>query len=269
MSSALTITMLGCGTSVGIPCLGRAGWGTCDPNEPKNRRQRCALLVRSETTTILVDAGPDIRNQLLPHELEKIDAVLITHTHSDHVAGIDDLRVFYWPDRTEVPVYASAKHGVELTERVPYLFSKDPTSPSYFIPPFTMQEIAADDMLKIGDISIDVLHQEHGGTFSFGFIFNDFCGYSTDVKEHPEINFEKLANIPLWIVESLREQEHQAHADYATTFSWIERVKPKRAVLTHLGLEADYQTLYELCPEGVEPGYDGMTFHMSCKSDGL
>lgn len=262
MNIPLTITMLGSGTSVGIPCLGRAGWGTCDPSEPKNRRQRCALLVQSETTTILVDAGPDIRNQLLPHELERIDAVLITHTHSDHIAGIDDLRVFYWPDRKEVPVYASAEHGTDLKERVPYLFEKNPFSPSYFIPPFILSEINAGDTLKIGDISIDVLYQHHGATFSFGFIFNDVCGYSTDVKEHPETNFQQLAEIPLWIVESLRKKEHQAHADYDTTFRWIERVKPERAVLTHLGMDADYQALKSLCPDGVEPGYDGMVFSL-------
>ena len=95
----MKVTMLGCGTSVGVPALGHAGWGSCDPNDSRNRRQRCAVLVEINGTTILVDAGPDIRNQLLPHQLTKIDAVLITHTHSDHVAGLDDLRAFYWPER--------------------------------------------------------------------------------------------------------------------------------------------------------------------------
>jgi len=256
----LKITMLGCGTSVGIPCLGRAGWGKCDPNEPRNRRQRCALLVQSETTNILVDAGPDIRNQLLPHNLTKIDAVLITHTHSDHVAGLDDLRVFYWPVQVKLPLYATKHHGADILKRLPYMFEKAPGSPSYFQPPLEMKIIAAGNVFQIGDININILHQEHGLTTSLGFIFNDICAYSTDVSDMPEENFSALAGIPLWIVETLREQPHQSHAHYDLTFSWIERVKPEHAVLTHLGLEADYQTLREICPEGVEPGYDGMQF---------
>ena len=107
----MKVTMLGCGTSVGVPALGRAGWGSCDPKDSRNRRQRCAVLVEVNGTTILVDAGPDIRNQLLPHQLKKIDAVLITHTHSDHVAGLDDLRAFYWPERNNIKIFATAHHG--------------------------------------------------------------------------------------------------------------------------------------------------------------
>ena len=258
----LKITLLGWCTSVGIPCLGQAGWGKCDPNEPRNKRQRCALLVQSDTTTILVDAGPDIRNQLLPHNLTKIDAVLITHTHSDHVAGLDDLRVFYWPDQLKLPLYATSHHGADIQQRLPYMFEKNPNSPSYFQPPLEMKKIFAGEQLQIGDVFIDVLHQEHGLTNSLGFIFNGVCGYSTDVNHMPEESFVALAGVPLWIVETLRERPHQAHAHYDLTFSWIARVKPKHAILTHLGLEADYQTLKSICPEGVEPGYDGMQFFL-------
>jgi len=263
MTSDLTVTILGCGTSVGVPCLGRAGWGLCDPDDPRNRRQRCALLVQSHTTTILVDAGPDIRNQLLPLNITGLDGLLITHTHSDHVAGLDDLRVFYWPDRTEINMYATKEHGRDIKERMPYMFEKKKGSPSYFVPPLKHLEIAAGDRLKIGDINIEVLHQDHGTTFSLGFIFNDLCGYSTDVKSMPDVNFDRLRAVPLWIVETLRETEHQAHAHYELTFSWIERIKPGKAVLTHLGLEADYKTLLARCPEGVEPAYDGMVHKLS------
>lgn len=258
MTIPLTITVLGCGTSVGIPSLGRLGWGSCDPSEPRNRRQRCAILVQSDTTTILVDAGPDIRNQLLPHALNKLDAVLITHTHSDHVAGLDDLRVFYWPDAVEVPIYGTERTGTALTERFPYMFTKDPESPSYFVPPLKFSEISAGNQMKIGDIDIQVLHQDHGVTSSLGFIFNNYLGYSTDVVDMPEESFNALADIPVWIVESLRENPHSAHAHYELTFEWIERVKPGQAYLTHLGLEADYQTLLARCPEHVEPAYDGL-----------
>ena len=107
----MKVTLLGCGTSVGVPAIGRAGWGACDPDDPRNRRQRCAVLVQTDTTNVLVDAGPDIRNQLLPLGLKKIDALLVTHTHSDHVAGLDDLRAFYWPDRVELPVHTTEQHA--------------------------------------------------------------------------------------------------------------------------------------------------------------
>ena len=168
----MKITMLGCGTSVGVPALGQAGWGKCNPEDERNRRQRCAVLVEVSGKVILVDAGPDIRNQLIPLGLNKIDALLITHTHSDHVAGLDDLRAFYWPNRDDIPVHATKQHSREILERFPYLFSKREESPSYFIPPMKMQIIAAGDKLDIGGCRIDVLHQDHGNTNSLGFLFD-------------------------------------------------------------------------------------------------
>ncbi len=258
----LTCTILGCGTSVGVPSLGRLGWGACDPNEPRNQRQRCAILVQSETTNVLVDAGPDIRNQLLPHQLEKLDGVVITHTHSDHIAGLDDLRVFFFPDRMELPIYASAHHGKDIVERFPYMFSKNAHSPTYFIPPLKMHEINIGDKLQIGDIEIDIMYQDHGQTFSHGLIFNNKIGYSTDVKSMPEENFEALAHIPYWIVESLRDTPHQAHVHFEETLQWIECVQPGKAYLTHLGLEADYQKTRAACPTHVEPAYDGLVINV-------
>ena len=167
----MKVTMLGCGTSVGVPALGHAGWGGCDPNDPRNRRQRCAVLVEINDKVILVDAGPDIRNQLLPLGLKRIDALLITHTHSDHVAGLDDLRAFYWPDRIDIPVYATKQHGIDILARFPYLFTKHAESPSYFVPPMKMNLIAANDILEIGGCKIEIFHQDHGNASSLGFLF--------------------------------------------------------------------------------------------------
>lgn len=256
----LKITILGCGTSVGVPCLGHNGWGRCNPNEPKNRRQRCALLVQTAQTTILVDAGPDIRHQLLPHNLLKLDALLITHTHSDHVAGLDELRAYYWPDEKQLPVFATDIHGQDIKTRMPYMFERIDTSPSYFIPPLKLHVIDADQDFMVGDIHVQTLYQDHGRHFSLGFIFDDVCGYSTDVNAMPDRNFEKLSNIPLWIVESLRAKVHQSHAHFELTFQWIARAQPQRAVLTHLGLESDYDEVLAICPQNTEPGYDGMNF---------
>lgn len=256
----MKVTLLGCGTSVGVPALGHAGWGACDPNDPRNRRQRCAVLVQTESTTVLVDAGPDIRNQLLPLGLKRIDALLVTHTHSDHVAGLDDLRAFYWPDRVDLPVHATETHAAEIKVRFPYLFEKIPNSPSYFVPPMRMDNIEAGTSITIGDIEIDIYHQDHGNSSSLGFMFNRKFAYSTDVVGLSDEVLDAISEVPLWIVEALRETPHQAHSHYDQTFAWIERVKPGRAVLTHLGLEADYETLAAICPPRTEPGVDGMVF---------
>ena len=258
----MKVTLLGCGTSVGVPAIGRAGWGACDPNDPRNRRQRCAVLVQTETTNVLVDAGPDIRNQLLPLGLQKIDALLITHTHSDHVAGLDDLRAFYWPDRVELPVHTTAQYADEIRSRVPYLFEKNPLSPSYFVPPMRIAPIETGESITIGDIAIDIFHQDHGNTISLGFMFNGKFAYSTDVVGLSDEVFDRIEAVPLWIVEALREAPHQSHSHYEQTFGWIQRVKPGRAVLTHLGLEADYATLAGICPPDTEPGVDGMVFDL-------
>ena len=258
----MKVTMLGCGTSVGVPALGHAGWGDCDPNDKRNRRQRCAVLVEVNDKVILIDAGPDIRNQLIPLELKRIDALLITHTHSDHVAGLDDLRAFYWPNRVDIPVYATKQHGTEILERFPYLFKKHAESPSYFIPPMKLCQIAAGDTLKIGGCEINVLHQDHGNANSLGFLFDKKFGYSTDVVGMSDDVFKMLSGVDLWIVEALRASPHQSHSHYEQTFGWIKRVNPKRAVLTHLGLESDYEKLKAICPARTEPGIDGLSFNL-------
>ena len=259
----MKIVMLGCGTSVGIPALGRAGWGTCDPRNPKNRRQRCAILLQTETTTILIDAGPDIRNQLLTQKINNLDAVLITHTHSDHVAGMDDLRVFYWPDQNKIKVYGSDEHGNDVQTRFPYLFQQTSSSPSYFVPPFEWNTIKTNECFVVGDITIRTQYQEHGNGFSLGFVFNEKFAYSTDVSSLDDMFLKSIENIPIWIVETLRETPHSAHAHFDLTFSWIKRVKPKQCYLTHLGLETDYDALLNICPLNVEPGYDCLVLEIN------
>ena len=256
----MNVTMLGSGTSVGVPALGQAGWGKCNPNNPKNRRQRCALLVQKDGFNLLVDAGPDIRNQLLAAGNPKIHAVLITHTHADHVAGIDDLRTFYWPDQVKIPIYGIKSVLEELSTRFNYLFEKDPASPSYFVPSLDLVEIEHDTRMDIGGIDIKILKQIHGRITSLGFVFDEKLGYSTDVVEIPENNFEHLMGLDTWIVEGLRETTHQAHAHFNLAFEWIARCKPRQAYLTHLGLESDYDDVMKICSEGVEPGYDGLNF---------
>ena len=258
----MKVTLLGCGTSVGVPALGRAGWGKCDPDNPKNRRQRCAVLVQKDGFNLLIDAGPDIRNQLIAAGNPKIHAVLITHTHSDHVAGMDDLRTYYWPEEQKIPIYGTATTLDDLKAKYNYLFVKNERSPTYFVPSLEAVEIKPDSTITIGGFDIKVLLQHHGRINSLGFVFDGSFAYSTDVVEIPDYNFEHLKGLDLWIVEGLRPNPHQAHAHFDLTFEWIERCQPKRAVLTHLGLESDYEETLAICPENTEPGFDGQVFEI-------
>ena len=146
--------------------------------------------------------------------------------------------------------------------RFPYLFTKRPDSPSYFVPPMVMHQVDAGTRISVGGCEIDILHQDHGNSTSLGFIFDGKFAYSTDVINMSDAVFEQLSGIDLWIVEALRADPHSAHSHYEQTFAWIERVKPGRAVLTHLGLSADYQELLAICPDRTEPGVDGMQFRL-------
>jgi len=257
----MKITLLGCGTSVGVPALGGLGWGRCNPKNPKNRRQRSSVLIETNNSTILIDAGPDIRNQLLCANVNKIDAVLLTHAHSDHTSGLAELRPFYFAHKIKVPIFSNIETLNTVERQFDFLFTKKSGSPSYFIPPMTLNKIGL-GTLEIGDLCIDVINQNHGNIDSLGFIFNKKFAYSTDVVKMPEVNFDKLSNLDLWIVEALRDEPHEAHAHFKQTFNWIKRANPKKAVLTHLGWESDYDYIVSICPENVYPGYDGMVVNI-------
>ena len=259
MKSNIKITVLGTGTSVGIPALGKLGWGNCDPLNPKNRRQRCSVLIQNENTTILVDAGPDIKNQLIEHNVKKLDAVFITHQHSDHISGLDELRPFYFYNREKIKIYTNAKTSEFLLNRFNYLFEKSESSQSYFSPPLELKHIEYFEELNINDINVKSIKQNHGVIDTLGFIFNDKFGYCTDVVDFPDNSFSSLYNLKVLIITGLRESPHLAHAHFDLSFNWIAKLKPKIAYLTHLSPESDHDVVTKLCPPNVYPAYDGLT----------
>ena len=218
MKSNIKITVLGTGTSVGIPALGKLGWGNCDPLNPKNRRQRCSVLIQNENTTILVDAGPDIKNQLIEHNVKKLDAVFITHQHSDHISGLDELRPFYFYNREKIKIYTNAITSKFLLTRFNYLFEKSVSSQSYFNPPLELKHIEYFEELNINDINIKSIKQNHGVIDTLGFIFNDKFGYCTDVVDFPDNSFNCLYDLKVLIITGLREAPHMAHAHFDLTF---------------------------------------------------
>jgi phosphoribosyl 1,2-cyclic phosphate phosphodiesterase len=250
----MKVRILGCGGSGGVPLVGGV-WGACDPAEARNRRRRASILVEDGTTTLLIDTSPDMREQLLDAGTKRLDAVLFTHAHADHLHGIDDLRGMNRVMRAALPVYADRHTLAAIEERFGYVF-RPLEGASFYKPTLTPHEI--DGEFTVGGIQVVPFVQDHGFTTTLGFRIGGMA-YSTDVVDLDEAAFAVLAGIELWIVDCLRYEPHPTHSHLEKTLSWIARVKPRRAVLTHMDVPLDYATLCGKLPPGVEPGYDGLT----------
>lgn len=251
----MRVTVLGCGTSGGVPRIGNH-WGDCDPAEPRNRRRRASIHVAWRGLSLLVDTSPDLREQCLGAEIRHVDAVLYTHDHADHTHGIDDLRAFTLGSRTpKVPVYGDAATLAVLTRRFDYIFRSQKFYPAIC----EAHEIVGP--VRIGDVEVVPFPQVHGGSRSLGFRFGPLA-YSTDLNELPEESFRALEGVKVWIVDALRYEPHPTHTHLDQTLRWIERVRPERAVLTHMTWEMDYATLKRRLPAGVEPAFDNMVIEL-------
>jgi phosphoribosyl 1,2-cyclic phosphate phosphodiesterase len=262
-----TFTILGCGSSMGVPRVA-LGWGSCDPNNPKNRRRRCALLVErlgaQGRTRVLVDCTPDLREQLLDAEVDWLDGVLITHEHADHTHGIDDLRPLFVHKRRRVDVWLDEPTSRAMHARFGYCFMTPPGSE--YPPILTEHRLVPGQPVSIdgqgGAIEALPVLQNHGDIPSLGFRFGNVA-YSADIKSLPEASLAALAGLDVWIVDALRKAPHPSHFNLDEALDWIARVKPKRAILTNLHSDMDYAALRASLPPGVEPGYDGMMIDAS------
>ena len=258
MKKPLKITLLGCGSSTGVPRIGN-DWGSCDPNEPKNRRTRCSILVERGETAVLVDTSPDLREQLLKTNTRKLDAVLFTHEHADQAHGIDDLRTIAYLMRKRIQIYGDARCMAILRHRFDYCF-QTPAGSSY--PP-----ILKDDIIEPGQvmtfgqgedaISAIGFNQDHGDVISLGFRFDDFA-YSSDVVRLDQAAFDILAGTKVWVVDALRHAPHPSHSHLAQSLEWIDTLGVTHGILTNMHLDMDYQSLCTSLPPHVVPGYDGM-----------
>lgn len=262
---SLTFTILGCGSSMGVPRVA-LGWGACDPNNPKNRRRRCSLLVeRANTqghlTRALVDCTPDLREQLLDAQVDALDGVLITHEHADHTHGIDDLRPLFVRARKQIPLYLDEPTSASIRTKFSYCFASLPGS-GY--PPIVAERRLMPGKPVIidgqgGAIQALPVLQAHGDIASLGFRFGNVA-YSADIKSLPEESLAAMAGLDVWIVDALRKAPHPSHMNLDEALEWIGRVKPKRAILTNLHSDLDYAALRAELPPNVEPAYDGMRF---------
>lgn len=256
------LTILGCGSSGGVPRVGN-DWGQCDPANRRNRRRRCAALVErrahGKVTTVLVDTGPDVREQLLDARLEWLDGVLFTHDHADHSHGIDDLRALAYRMKRRVPVWFDAATRASIEERFRYCFE---TPPGGSYPPIlTANDIRPPAHVAVsgpgGTIEARPIVQEHGDGESLGFRIGNVA-YSPDISGVPDGSLPLLEGLDVWIVDALRFTAHPSHFTVKQALGWIERLKPKRAILTHLHVDLDYEALKRELPANVEPAYDGM-----------
>jgi phosphoribosyl 1,2-cyclic phosphate phosphodiesterase len=259
---SLKLTILGCGSSGGVPRLA-VGWGACDPANPKNRRRRCSVLVEQAagtgTTKVLVDTSPDLREQLLDAGVTKLDAVLFTHEHADHTHGIDDLRPLVIKMRRRMPVYADRLTSELLFNRFGYCFAT-PAGSSY--PPILEAHLLTPGRPVIvdgdgGAVSAMPYRMVHGDIDALGFRFGSVA-YAPDVSLMPETAFDVLQDLDVLIIDALRHTPHPTHFSVSEALEVVERVKPKRAVLTNLHTDLDYEALRRELPAGVEPAYDGM-----------
>lgn len=257
----LTFTILGCGSSGGVPRLG-GDWGACDPANPKNRRRRCSLLVTRETTEgstrVLIDTSPDMRDQLLDAGVGVLDAVVYTHSHADHMHGIDDLRQVVFNLRHRLPVWADGPTQESLLSRFGYAFVQPADSP---YPPILDLHSLDGPITVSGDggtISLTPFRAEHGSMDALGFRIGPLA-YLPDAVAIPPESWTVLEGLDCWIVDALRRRPHPTHAHLAMTLDWIARAKPARAVLTNMHNDLDYQTLCEELPPHIVPAFDGMT----------
>ena len=250
----MKVRILGSGTSSGVPRIGN-DWGACDPTEPRNRRMRASILVETATTRILVDTGPDMREQLLAADVATLDAVIWTHDHADHTHGIDDLRQIFHAMGHPVRGFARPDLKATLTARFRYVFHGWDGYP----PTVAIENLP--DAITIGDIQVHVANQPHGPFESAGLRFENAgksIGYATDLSAMTDEMAMLYNRLDIWIVDALRRYPHPSHPDLATTLGWIDRFKPGRAVLAHMDQSMDYATLVAELPAGVEPGFDGL-----------
>lgn len=258
----IRFSILGCGSSGGVPRIGNS-WGACDPNNPRNNRKRCSLLIqrfgKNGVTNILIDTSPDMRQQLLDANIGNLDAVIYTHEHADHLHGLDDLRIIVLNRGKRLPIYAAKRASIYIQERFSYAFATPKNSP---YPPILSMHKLENNLVISGDggrIDITTFDVEHGSiTCSAICVSNvlytpDISGISKEIEKH-------IFGLDCWILDALRYATHPSHSHFEQSLQWIKKYKPNSAILTNMHIDLDYETLCQNTPKNVTPAYDGLQF---------
>ena len=246
----MKITILGCGGSFGSP-LAWQRHGNIDISNQKNFRTRSSVLIKLNNTNILIDTSPDLRKQLYDAKCTNIDAVLYTHMHSDHTAGLPDMRAMSLINQKIIPTYMPNEMIPEMEKIYKYIFKGEKD----YLPFMQIKEIK--QSFKIEDIKIETFKHNHGSIDVQTYKIGNFA-YSTDIKKFYNSDIDKLKNLDLWIVGLLREDDHPSHAGFSKVMEYIDYLKPKRTIFTHMTALIDQKSLNSKCPNNVEAGYDGM-----------
>lgn len=263
----MRVVLLGTGGSAGVPMIGgadgRGDWGTCDPSEPRNRRTRASIVIESAAgERLLVDTSPDMRAQLLDCAIPRIDAVLYTHAHADHITGIDDVRILNRILGRPLEAFGTEVALAEISARFRYAF-RPWKPPGFFRPVLEQRVVRAGEVARMAGMECLLFTQDHGMIESLGLRVGRFV-YSTDVVRFDESVFESLAGVDTWVVDCFTQgPPHPTHANLKTVLGWVERLRPRRTILTHMGTDMDWAWMRENLPAGVEPGYDGMVIELA------
>lgn len=244
-------------------------WGACDPDNPRNRRTRAAFLVEQigpdgKNTVVVIDTGPDFREQMIANGVKRLDAIFYTHAHADHLHGIDDVRTYFILQKHRVPIYADPLAMERIWQGFGYCLQSPPGS-NY--PPILRPHVieALDEPVIIdgpgGPIAFQPHLQVHGDITSLGFRIGDVA-YCSDVSDFPPETVPKLSDLDVLIIDALQYKYHPSHLSLDQAMEWIGRLQPKRAVLTHMHIPLDYQTVMAETPDHIEPAYDGMSFEI-------
>jgi phosphoribosyl 1,2-cyclic phosphate phosphodiesterase len=255
----MLVTILGCGGSTGVPALGGNGagdWGACDPAEARNRRLRASIVIEGPRGRVLVDTGPDLRAQILANAIARIDALIFTHAHADHITGLDDVRQLNRITGAPLPAFGTARTMAEIAQRFDYAF-KPWTPGAFYRPVLDTTIIEAGNAIEAAGLTIATFEQDHHVMPTLGLRVGNF-GYSTDVVRLDDAAFAALSGIDTWVVSCFQRAPHLTHAHLDLVLAWRARLGVRRTVLTHMGIDLDWGWLRANLPAGVEPAFDGM-----------
>jgi phosphoribosyl 1,2-cyclic phosphate phosphodiesterase len=258
---SLALTILGCGSSGGVPRVAQ-GWGACDSDNPRNRRRRCSVLVErgdGAKTRVLVDTSPDLREQLLGAAVDRLDGVLMTHSHADHTHGMDDLRPLVIAMRKRIDIHMDEATSRVVRQTFAYIFESPPGS--LYPPLLNEQRLTSGEMVRIegqgGPIVALPFLLKHGEIPALGLRFGALA-YTPDLNGIPAGSLSFLEGLDTWIIDGLRYKPHPTHLSVDEALAWIERMRPRRAIITNLHTDLDYEELSRRLPRNVMPAYDGM-----------